>query len=162
MLMPIRVWPTKCLPSHANRRRPILTFLFVIVLIALAAECSLAQIRLEPFAYEPSATATPALRFHPPARIPARAVDELKSDESFNEFRRYLGDAVRRRDSSAIRRVLSHDFVAVNCCEEALQGSEAVAQWWKSGKPHRPATMAISGEFSVLQSNSGSRRKLRQ
>jgi hypothetical protein len=112
------------------RRYPML--LFAVAVIIFSAETAPAQMRLEPFAYKPSGTAPPTQRFHATARIPARAVDDLKNYPSFNEFRRYLGDAIRRRDSTAIRRVLSHDFVAVYCCEEAPQGSEAVTQWWQS------------------------------
>ena len=43
-------------------------------------------------------------------RIRVMPVDALKGDESFNEFRSYLEDALRRRDAQAVYRVVSPDF----------------------------------------------------
>jgi hypothetical protein len=113
-------------------RRYLLLIFFAIVLAAFSDRDSRAQGRVEIFVANPQATATPTRQARRARRVPAWPVDELKDDESFNEFRGYLRDAIRRQDSNAIRRVLSHDFVAAYCCEGAPRGREAIAQWWKS------------------------------
>jgi hypothetical protein len=133
MSIPLRAAQERCPVGLQIRAcRYLLMIFFAIALAASSVHDSQAQERAQIFVYAAPATVAPTPQVRPAARVPARPVNELKGDESFNEFRGYLRNAIQRRSSSAIRRVLSHDFVAAYCCEGAPSGSEAIALWWKS------------------------------
>jgi len=55
---------------------------------------------------------------HPGERIGVVPIDQLKGDESFDEFRGYLEDAIKRRDAQAIYRVVARDFATLSMDED--------------------------------------------